>query len=115
MLNERMEFYDDNENDRIKITLDQFINKLSLELGLNSIDSNYYEQNFDIVLSQIQIGEVKLKEKVVTAFSEKNKKIYLLTSISIDGFTVQEIGYNNFPINSKIQKYDELGNLESNN
>jgi hypothetical protein len=115
MSNERMEFYDNEDNERQVLTLEQFLEKFSLELKLNYVDSNYFVQNMSIILNQIQSNEFMLKEVTAIAFSEQNKKIYLVTYIKYDGFIVQEIGYDIFPINSIIQKYDVFGNLESYN
>jgi hypothetical protein len=115
MTNGNREFYDNGESEQNALSLQQFLERLSQEFELNYVNSNDFRINLDNIFDQIQASQDRYIEEITIAFSEKDQKVYLITCIEFDGFIVQEIGYNNFPINNNIKKYDIFGDLESNN
>jgi hypothetical protein len=53
MSNERMEFYDNEDNERQLLTLDQFVAIFCLELELNYVISTEFNENSDIIFKEI--------------------------------------------------------------
>lgn len=114
MSNERMEFYDNEGNERQVLTLEQFVAIFCLERELNYVISTEFKENSDIIFKEINKSLYNQPEDISIAFSENKKKLYLIACTAFNELSVNEIGYNDYPNISSTIKYDRFGNLKTN-